>query len=189
MIACVHASARVVVSSTWHDAHCPARVNVSAAGPLAARPSSPFTATWMAMASQSTAGKLLAMWMPISLLASLSFEHSIANFFLIPQARSPPVPEAPPKQPHTLSLEVALPPLPDDSCGAAFSLYLSPTRAQGMMHGANITVSQFITHNLIPSTLGNIFGGAVLVRPLLALRLLKRKRNLLFRRRVLLVVP
>lgn len=50
-------------------------------------------------------------------------------------------------------------------CRSILERLFSPWRTQGMMNGAQITVPQFITHNLIPSTLGNIFGGAVLVRP------------------------
>jgi formate/nitrite transporter len=40
---------------------------------------------WGAMSSQSTGGKLLAIWLPISAFITLGFEHSVANMFLIPQ--------------------------------------------------------------------------------------------------------
>lgn len=33
----------------------------------------------------------------------------------------------------------------------------------GMMHGASVTVSDFLLANLVPATLGNIAGGAVFV--------------------------
>lgn len=71
------------------------------------------------MASQSTAGKLLGIWVPVSMFATLGFEHSVANMFLIPQ---------------------------------------------GILNGAPISVSQFLLNNLLPTTLGNIVGGAALVR-------------------------
>lgn len=35
---------------------------------------------------------------------------------------------------------------------------------QGMLNGASVSVSQFLLGNLLPVTLGNIVGGAVLVR-------------------------
>lgn len=71
------------------------------------------------MASQSTAGKVLGVWLPVSMFVALGFEHSVANMFLIPQ---------------------------------------------GMLNGAPVSVGQFLLGNLLPVTLGNIFGGAVLVR-------------------------
>ena len=33
----------------------------------------------------------------------------------------------------------------------------------GMMEGASVTVSEFVTSNLVPATLGNIAGGAIFV--------------------------
>ncbi len=33
----------------------------------------------------------------------------------------------------------------------------------GILHGAPVTFSEFLTHNLLPVTLGNIIGGAVCV--------------------------
>lgn len=40
---------------------------------------------WGALASQTMAGKVIAIWMPVSTFITLGFEHSIANMFLIPQ--------------------------------------------------------------------------------------------------------
>ena len=42
------------------------------------------TAVWIATASQSTAGKLLGIWLLVSSFVAMGFEHSIANMFLIP---------------------------------------------------------------------------------------------------------
>src|SRR5207237_8539085 len=38
----------------------------------------------MALTSQSTAGKILAMWLPIMTFFAQGFEHSVANMFVIP---------------------------------------------------------------------------------------------------------
>lgn len=75
-------------------------------------------ALWMAMASPSASGKILALWWPIMTFVTLGFEHSIANMFFIPLA---------------------------------------------IFEGASITWNQFLVSNLIPSTLGNIVGGALFV--------------------------
>lgn len=71
------------------------------------------------MASQSAMGKMLGIFLPVSMFVTLGFEHSVANMFLIPQ---------------------------------------------GMLNGAQVSVSQFLLNNILPVTLGNIVGGAVLVR-------------------------
>lgn len=42
-------------------------------------------AVWGAMASPSIAGKVLAIWLPISCFVALGAEHCVANMFLIPQ--------------------------------------------------------------------------------------------------------
>ena len=41
-------------------------------------------AVWSAIASNSVAGKILGIFLPISCFVALGFEHSIANMFLIP---------------------------------------------------------------------------------------------------------
>jgi formate/nitrite transporter FocA (FNT family) len=38
----------------------------------------------LAMASRSTVGKVVAMWLPIMMFFALGYEHSIVNMFLIP---------------------------------------------------------------------------------------------------------
>jgi formate/nitrite transporter len=42
------------------------------------------TAVWIAMASQSAAGKFIGIWLLVSSFVAMGFEHSIANMFLIP---------------------------------------------------------------------------------------------------------
>jgi len=42
------------------------------------------TAVILAMVTESVAGKIIAMWLPISLFFYMGFEHSIVNMFLFP---------------------------------------------------------------------------------------------------------
>ena len=75
-------------------------------------------AVWLALATDSLAGKMLGLWFPIMAFVTLGFEHSVANMFFIPL---------------------------------------------GMINGAAVSVGQFLLANLLPVTLGNVVGGAVLV--------------------------
>ena len=90
-------------------------------------------ASWMVYASRSVTDKILAVLFPISAFVAIGFEHCIANMFMIP-----------------LALLAA-----NDPDIVALS-HLSPEALQqlsltGMMN------------NIIPVTLGNILGGAVMV--------------------------
>jgi formate/nitrite transporter FocA (FNT family) len=40
--------------------------------------------TVLAFVSRSTAGKIFAMWLPITTFFALGFEHSVVNMFVIP---------------------------------------------------------------------------------------------------------
>jgi formate/nitrite transporter len=40
-------------------------------------------AVWMAMAGEDFAGKILAMWPPITAFVTIGYEHSVANMFLV----------------------------------------------------------------------------------------------------------
>jgi formate transporter len=75
-------------------------------------------AVYMASGCKSMAGKMTAVWFPISAFVALGLDHSVANMFIIPL---------------------------------------------GMLRGADITIAQMFTKNLIPVTLGNIVGGALCV--------------------------
>ena len=46
-------------------------------------------AVWGTMATTSVAGKILAIFWPITTFVALGFEHSVANMFLIPHADAP----------------------------------------------------------------------------------------------------
>lgn len=73
---------------------------------------------WMASASTSIVGKVVAAVIPVTIFVSCGLEHSVANMFFIPL---------------------------------------------GILMGAEVTWKQFLVNNLIPVTLGNIFGGAIMV--------------------------
>jgi formate/nitrite transporter len=75
-------------------------------------------AVYMASGCSSLAGKMTAIWFPISAFVALGLDHSVANMMLIPL---------------------------------------------GIMRGADITIAQMFTKNLIPVTLGNIVGGLLCV--------------------------
>lgn len=75
-------------------------------------------AVWGTMATTSVAGKILAIFWPITTFVALGFEHSVANMFLIPH---------------------------------------------GMLLGADVTLAQMMTNNIIPVTIGNVIGAAVFV--------------------------
>lgn len=73
---------------------------------------------WMASASTSLLGKVVAAIIPVTIFVSCGLEHSVANMFFIPL---------------------------------------------GIFVGADITWTDFLVRNLIPVTIGNIIGGAVMV--------------------------
>lgn len=75
-------------------------------------------AVYMASGCSTMAGKMVAVWFPISAFVALGLDHSIANMFIIPL---------------------------------------------GMLRGADVSIAQMFTKNLIPVTLGNILGGALFV--------------------------
>jgi len=90
-------------------------------------------ASWMVYASRTVVDKVFAVIFPISAFVAMGFEHCIANMFMIPVA-------------------------------IVASLNPEIVAASGLSADAmqNLTVSGFI-HNVIPVTLGNIFGGSVMV--------------------------
>lgn len=91
-------------------------------------------AVWMAYAAKDIAGKILAIFFPISLFVISGFEHSIANMYYIPAGI---VAKA---QPAVAALT-----------------HLTPDQL------ASLNVANFLLKNLLPVTLGNIIGGAFFV--------------------------
>lgn len=93
-------------------------------------------AVWMSYSGRSLADKLLVLVLPVAMFVASGFEHSIANMFMIPLGIM--IKEFAPIEFWT-------------------QIGVSPE------HFSQLTVSHFITDNLIPVTIGNIIGGALLV--------------------------
>ena len=93
-------------------------------------------AVWLCYSAKTTSGKILAIIFPITAFVAAGFEHSIANMYFIPKAL-----------------------LIKSSATEKFwaSINSSPEEYE------NLTWGNFIINNIIPVTIGNIIGGAVLV--------------------------
>jgi formate/nitrite transporter len=91
-------------------------------------------AVWMNYAAKDIAGRILGMYFPVMLFVLSGFEHSVANMYYVP--------------------------------AGLFALsnpaYAEAAAAAGV-NTASLTWGNFFINNLIPVTLGNIIGGAVLV--------------------------
>ncbi len=92
--------------------------------------------TWMTFSSKDTLAKSMLLILPVAMFVSSGFEHSIANMFMVPLG---------------LTIKVISEP--------AFFISHGFTPADF----AHLTWSNFILHNLIPVTLGNIVGGGLFV--------------------------
>lgn len=92
-------------------------------------------AVWLCFAGRSVMDKIMATIFPITAFAALGFEHCVANMFFIPMGLFI-------KNDPGVLAELA-------SSGKAVSL-------------SHLTLGGFL-HNLVPVTIGNIFGGGVLV--------------------------
>ena len=90
-------------------------------------------AVWLAYSAHSVADKILAIVFPISAFVASGFEHSVANMFFIPMG-----------------------------------LFVKADKAFVAAHEAPATIGKltwgrFIWANLLPVTIGNIIGGALMV--------------------------
>ncbi len=92
-------------------------------------------AVWMTFSARSTFDKIIAILFPISAFVAAGFEHSIANMYFIPYA---------------LLIR-------------AFDAEFVTTIADRVSGLDQLTWTAFFINNLIPVTIGNIIGGAVLV--------------------------
>jgi len=92
-------------------------------------------AVWMTYSARSTLDKIAAIVFPITAFVAAGFEHSIANMYFVPYA---------------LFIQQFDP---------AFIESVS-AKTPGL---ESLTWSDFLFYNLLPVTLGNIIGGAVLV--------------------------
>ncbi len=93
-------------------------------------------AVWLCFSARSTTDKILSIIFPISGFVAAGFEHSIANMYFIPIG---------------LFIKYGAP--------AAFWEKIGKTAADF----ANLTWGNFFIKNLLPVTIGNIIGGAVMV--------------------------
>ncbi|QMV85214.1 formate/nitrite transporter family protein [Corynebacterium hindlerae] len=89
-------------------------------------------AVWLAFAGKTLVDKIVAVAFPIALFVASSFEHSVANMFMIPLA---------------LMLKAQGDPTVLEA--------VAGTDVSGL------TVSSYLLHNLLPVTVGNIIGGSV----------------------------
>ncbi len=91
-------------------------------------------AVWLALSARSTIDKIFAIIFPITAFVAAGFEHSIANMYFIPM-------------------------------GILLKEESSVREAAGLTSGdlSNLTWGDFFLANLLPVTIGNIIGGALLV--------------------------
>jgi len=93
-------------------------------------------AVWLCYSARSTTDKILAIIPPIACFVAAGFEHSIANMYFIPEA---------------LFIKYG--------ADAKFFEAIGKTAADF----PNLTWANFFIKNLVPVTIGNIIGGAVMV--------------------------
>jgi formate transporter FocA len=93
-------------------------------------------AVWLCIGARSTTDKILAIIFPITAFVAAGFEHSVANMYFIPMG---------------LAIK--------DNAGAEFWGQIGNTAADF----TTLTWSNFFLTNLLPVTIGNIMGGAVMV--------------------------
>ncbi len=93
-------------------------------------------AVWMTFSARTTTDRILAIIPPITAFVAAGFEHSIANMYFIPIA---------------LFIKGGAPPKFWELIGKIPADF------------PDLTWDKFLVNNLIPVTLGNILGGAVLV--------------------------
>ncbi|MCB8918293.1 MAG: formate transporter FocA [Ardenticatenaceae bacterium] len=91
-------------------------------------------AVWLCIGARSATDKILAIIFPITAFVAAGFEHSVANMYFIP---------------------VGLFIKSDSAFMAQAGLDVA--------NYANLTWGNFFLHNLLPVTIGNIIGGAVMV--------------------------
>ncbi len=93
-------------------------------------------AVWMSYSGRSLTDKLVVLVLPVAMFVASGFEHSIANMFMIP-----------------LGIMIK------EFAPAEYWAQINMSPEQF----SHLTVGNFITDNLIPVTIGNIIGGAILV--------------------------
>lgn len=97
-------------------------------------------AVWVSFAADELAGKVLALFLPVSLFVLCGFEHCVANMYFVPAG-------------ILSSIEYKI---PIESIGAVSFMGYD-------VEGALALLLKFLYKNLLPVTLGNIFGGAIIL--------------------------
>jgi formate transporter len=92
-------------------------------------------AVWLTLSARTTADRVLAIIPPISAFVAAGFEHSVANMYFVPLGL----------------LITSLDPV------------FAATAGGPMPPGRALTWGAFLGRNLLPVTIGNVIGGAVLV--------------------------
>ncbi len=92
-------------------------------------------AIWLTYSARSTVDKILSIVFPITAFVAAGFEHSIANMYFIP-----------------FGLFIK-----------DFDPAFTATVAAQVPNLGKLTWTAFLLHNLVPVTIGNIIGGAVMV--------------------------
>lgn len=93
-------------------------------------------AVWLCYSARNTTDKIMAILLPITAFVAAGFEHSVANMYFIPEAL-----------------------FVKSWAGSAFFDLIHKTP----LDFPHITWSNFLVANLLPVTIGNIIGGAVMV--------------------------
>ncbi len=93
-------------------------------------------AVWLTYSARSTTDKIMAIIPPITAFVAAGFEHSIANMYFLP-----------------IALWVKY------GAGSVFYEMIQKTPADF----PHLTIGNFLFANLLPVTIGNIIGGAVMV--------------------------
>jgi formate transporter FocA len=93
-------------------------------------------AVWLCMGARSATDKILAIIFPITAFVAAGFEHSVANMYFIPMG---------------LLIKASAPAEFWTKIGVTADAY------------PNLTWGSFLLRNLLPVTIGNIIGGALMV--------------------------
>lgn len=93
-------------------------------------------AVWLCYSARTSTDKILSVILPVSAFVAAGFEHSVANMYLIPKAI------------FTKAM-------------ASTAFWTMTGKTQGDYD--HLTWIQFLVHNLLPVTIGNIIGGSVMV--------------------------
>ncbi len=93
-------------------------------------------AVWLCFSARTTTDKILAIIFPITAFVAAGFEHSIANMYFVPKA---------------LFIKTF--------AGEEFWINIGSSPSDF----TQLTWNNFLLYNLLPVTIGNIIGGAVLV--------------------------